>query len=342
MSQVITNAGRALLVEKIAQQQPLVLDTVVFAYHDAQQHDDVVDIERVYPDEEAIRAIYPVTRTGYVRADAVAYSVFIDAYAPEFVFNTVYLTHQATQTAFAIETTPTTTKLQTDISRNRRGSNLSRSFVISFDGARDITHIDIPAESWMFNFERATEDTPGMIVDAPHDENVWGRYKNKWVKVWQTGDVKMFSGSSREIEAGWTLADGQGYLSDGRPVPDLRGRFIMAAHAAHTPVDTTGGSQTEITSENGAHIHKVDVTPTVLTMEQLPRFNITGSKSVRYAHDNSVMVKRHNGYGQQLHTYALGGNQPHGHHTTLTANESHTHTVDTTPRYYALAFIIKV
>lgn len=359
MSQIITTAGRNLLAEKTAKRETLVLDTFVFAYHDNQQHEDAISAERTYPDESAIRAVHSVTRTGYVRDDTVAYSVFIDAHADEFVFNTVYLIHNATKTVFAIETTPTTTKTKTDISSNLRGSNLSRSFVVSFNAARAITHIDMPAEAWMFDFERATTQSAGMMFEAPDDENVWGRYKGEWVKVWQTGDVKMFSGTREQIERGWTLADGTGTLSDGRRVPDLRGRFIFGAND-FDEIDKSGGRNGWVaTTEEGAHTHKITTEGTSLTLEQMPKHHhiqpfaagITSCNAYGNSSINSHCIENFNaGYWHRPYTSSAGGDynleegksRPHYHKSYAHSTGEHKHHVYVKPRYYTLAFIIKL
>lgn len=359
MSQRITNEGRNLLAEKTAHNETLVLDTFVFAYHDDQNHEDEISAERSYPSASEIRAIHRVTRTGYVRDDTVAYSVFIDAYADEFVFNTVYLINNATKTVFAVETTPTTTKTKTDIRSNVRGSNLSRSFIVSFDAARDITQIDIPAESWMFDFERATHDSAGMIHDAPDDGNVWGRYKGEWVKVWQTGDVKIFSGTRAQVEKGWTLADGSGHLSDGRPVPDLRGRFILGATTYENIHETGGRTGPVQTSEKGRHSHDITVHGTSLTLEQMPKHKhiqpfaagISTCNAYGNSPINSHCIENFNaGYWKRPYTSRVGGSDsmaegqsaPHHHSAYAASSGEHQHEVDITPKYYTLAFIIKL
>ena len=207
----------------------------------------------------------------------------------------------------------------------------------------------------------ATPTIMGLMYDAPDDENVWGRYKAEWVKVWQTGDVKMFSGTRQNIEKGWALMDGKGTLSDGRRVPDIRDRFIVAAGSDYNS-DATGGSSTSTTTAKGVHSHSVSVNSAgahshsiavhghTLSVAQMPSHTHTYRNPMTYGLSGH-QYSDHSGWDQ---TSATGGSSSHNHSASSnsTGNHSHgassnntgdhSHNVSVIPPYYSLAFIIKL
>ncbi|WP_448343927.1 tail fiber protein [Desulfovibrio piger] len=123
----------------------------------------------------------------------------------------------------------------------------------------------------------------------------------------------------------WCLCDGT--ITNGLPVPDLRGRMIRGASDS-VPAGSTGGSEKHSHSLSGT------VGSTTLTVGQL----------ASHAHD---MVERpegggrhHTGEGGQPYTAGwtnyTGGSQPHTHALSGASDDA-----DSLPPYYALAYIMR-
>ena len=165
-----------------------------------------------------------------------------------------------------------------------------------------------------------------------------------------------FSGTELQVPEGWALCDGRTVAGFG-VVPDLRGRFLLGADTTH-PAGSLGGTATAVTATAGVHNHVN--TPVALTEAQMPSHahrpwvnggsgSGTGSterfgntQDVAIAGDgDSGSAKQYllkNGANKQL-VEATGGGQTHTH--GMDTGGGHGHSVDITPPYYALAFIIK-
>lgn len=169
------------------------------------------------------------------------------------------------------------------------------------------------------------------------------------------GVILMWSGTSANIPAGWALCDGSNVVGFGI-TPDLRNRFIVGATGAYSPGDT-GGSTSSGTSSSGGHTPVIN--DTTLTEAQIPlhghrlfAWNTTGSDSALDGFAISSFnisvagelapggaLINANAQGTRL-IEQTGGGQPHTH--TAAAVPNHSHTVTTTPPYYALCYIVKV
>lgn len=176
-----------------------------------------------------------------------------------------------------------------------------------------------------------------------------------------SGGIIMWSGSIASIPAGWALCDGT------NGTPDLRDRFVIGAGGTRTPA-TTGGAASATTSSAGAHSHTGTTGGTALTTAQLPAHTHTGTTSEAGSHrhlegahvefgtgDFIAATNRNTGAasdgeryyteyaGDHTHTFttdATGSGEAHAH--TISSDGAHTHTVDTLPPFYALAFIMKL
>lgn len=176
-----------------------------------------------------------------------------------------------------------------------------------------------------------------------------------------TGGIIMWSGSIASIPSGWNLCDGT------NGTPDLRDRFVVGAGSTYA-VGATGGATSGTTSSNGAHTHTGDTGSTTLTSDQIPAHTHTGTTDTSGAHKHGItwtQYQQGTGTGRQYytpfdagggtadngvvsagdhtHTFttdSTGGGQGHTH--TISSDGAHTHTVDTVPPYYALAYIMKL
>lgn len=117
------------------------------------------------------------------------------------------------------------------------------------------------------------------------------------------GSIIMWSGSI--IPTGWALCDGQ------NGTPDLRDRFVLAAHDLNS-VGKTGGSTTA-----------------TLTVSNLPA----------HTHNISGVTFTDNGQGGSLFS---GGEDEIKTGTSITGSTGEGDPFEITPPYYTLAFIMKL
>ena len=134
-----------------------------------------------------------------------------------------------------------------------------------------------------------------------------------------TGLIAMWSGSNAAIPSGWALCDG----SNG--TPNLRDRFIVGSGSTYA-TGNTGGADSKATSSNGDHNHDGNTGGHALTVAEVPDLNtlVVGGGA-----DPETVVEGLTGTGN-AHTHSIS------------SDGAHTHTVDVRPKYYALAFIMKV
>jgi microcystin-dependent protein len=161
------------------------------------------------------------------------------------------------------------------------------------------------------------------------------------------GGIIMWSGTVAEIPTGWALCDGQ----NGRP--NLTDRFIVGAGASYAPKATGGSDQFSIAQSNLPLLtHTITVTNS--GAHQHP---YTDDFWLDQANDQLP----NNGYETLGGTYRgaeksdLGNDRMYYRNKTIAASGVHNHTasssthgqatpvqIDNRPRYFALAFIIKL
>lgn len=143
-----------------------------------------------------------------------------------------------------------------------------------------------------------------------------------------SGMIVMWSGTLAQVPTGWKLCDGTGTLSNGNPIPDLRGRFIIGSggdSGATYNTGATGGTTT--------HSHTITIAGTALTVDQIPAHShtINGGNAGNFGN----RADRDGGNDGMISTNETGGGKPHTHTATET-------TATHLPPYFSLAFIIKV
>ena len=197
--------------------------------------------------------------------------------------------------------------------------------------------------------DRAKVEANSVTVkEAPIDGKQYVRQNGQWIEVetdneWRPGDIKMIAGSEDDIQPGWQLCNGVGQTSNGICVPDLRDRFIVCSGSSYT-TGTTGGSVTATTNEAGGHSHTVNIGSTTLSVAQMPshthsfRYRMYGGNST----DGSPWRISGGGYGGEQLNNATGSSHSHTHSGYCQSVTDHSHTVNVTSPYYALAFIIKL
>lgn len=148
------------------------------------------------------------------------------------------------------------------------------------------------------------------------------------------GLIMMWGYELATVPSGWKVCNGVGTLRDGRAVPDLRNRFIVAAGGTYAPA-AVGGAAT--------HTHELSISETTLTIDQIPSHNhgfrsmntpttelrpgIGGAELATAAGANNYGYE----YGRIQH---VGGGKPHGHGGSAKV-------ADNLPPYFALLYIIK-
>ncbi|WP_342323016.1 hypothetical protein AAEY27_00465 [Kosakonia sp. BYX6] len=144
------------------------------------------------------------------------------------------------------------------------------------------------------------------------------------------GLISMFSGDV--IPDGWALCNG----SNG--TPDLRDRFIVMAGSKYKG---KGGGAT--TTDSTTITGKVTIGSTKLTVAQIP----SHSHTAKTVSATTLLATIAGGVVNvalktaDANSGSTGGGEGHTHSATFSSN-AHTHTIDVTPPYYALAFIMKL
>jgi len=154
-----------------------------------------------------------------------------------------------------------------------------------------------------------------------------------------TGVICMWSGTLASIPSGWALCDGN------NGTPNLLDRFVVGVPTNGTNPGATGGSTSKTTTGHkhagssgsaGSHGH-------------------SGSTSTSGSHGHSPsghQIREGETPGSRLAIYSLSADGSHDHSVSISASGSHNHSVsigtntdtitDIRPKYYALAFIMKL
>jgi microcystin-dependent protein len=161
-----------------------------------------------------------------------------------------------------------------------------------------------------------------------------------------TGAITLWSGSNASIPTGWQLCNGT------NGTPDLRNRFIVGSGADYA-TGNNGGADTKTTSAGGNHNHGGATASHALTIAQMPSHDhpfrltrrVTGDDATGGTVDAQILTADRNRVNQNVNITGAdvqntGSGQSHSH--GISNSGTHTHTVDVRPRYYALAYIIKL
>ncbi|MHA3675203.1 phage tail-collar fiber domain-containing protein [Yersinia enterocolitica] len=150
MTTIITQHYEQWCANQIISGQPARPDTVVFAHIPDQ--DDNADILRdeTLPEAACIQYQMPVTQYGLIAPNAVAFSVILDATVGDFDYNWIGLLHAPSQTLCMIAHTPLQQKIKT--TNGVQGNNLTRTFVMEFDGAAAAMQVNVAADVWQIDF----------------------------------------------------------------------------------------------------------------------------------------------------------------------------------------------
>lgn len=148
----ITLAGEDLIAQKQAAQQPLNITRFIFANVPGLSPNNEVD--RAAPKPPAGQVVYsaeiPPANKGYVNPSQVVYSLQVGSDVGDWDFNWIGL-ESAEGVLFAVAYMPLQQKRR-NIPPLQLGNNITRNFLVVFDGAQALTGITIDASTWQHDF----------------------------------------------------------------------------------------------------------------------------------------------------------------------------------------------
>lgn len=152
MGASITLAGEDLIAQKQIAQEGLDVVRFIFANVPGLDHTGPVDRAAGLPDAGQIvyTATIPAENKGYVNPSQVVYSAQIGSDVGDWDFNWIGL-ETAEDVLFAVSYVPLQQKRR-NILPLQLGNNLTRNFLVVFDGAQALTGITIDASTWQHDF----------------------------------------------------------------------------------------------------------------------------------------------------------------------------------------------
>ncbi|QHC93400.1 phage tail protein [Pseudomonas sp. R84] len=152
MGASITLAGESLIAQKHAAQLGLDVTRFIFANVPGLDPSGPVDRAAPRPAAEQIVHVYdiPEENAGYVNPNQVVYSSQIGSDVGDWDFNWIGL-ETAEGVLFAVAYVPLQIKRR-NIPPLQIGNNLTRNFLVAFDGAQALTGITIDARTWQHDF----------------------------------------------------------------------------------------------------------------------------------------------------------------------------------------------
>lgn len=152
MSASITLAGESQIALKQSQKKPLVISRFIFA--NVPGLDPVTPIDRAAgkPPAGQIVQVYdiPKENAGYVNPSQVVYSAQLGSDIGDWDFNWVGLEDED-GLLFAVSYVPLQQKRR-NIPPQQVGNNVTRNFLVAFDGAMQLTGVKIDASTWQHDF----------------------------------------------------------------------------------------------------------------------------------------------------------------------------------------------
>lgn len=152
MSASITLAGESQIALKQSQQKPLIISKFIFA--NVPGLDPAAPINRAAgkPPAGQIVHVYsiPGQNAGYVNPNQVVYSAQLGSDVGDWDFNWIGL-EDADGVLCAVSTMPLQQKRK-NVPPLKIGNNITRNFLIAFDGAMALTGISIDASTWQHDF----------------------------------------------------------------------------------------------------------------------------------------------------------------------------------------------
>lgn len=152
MSASITLAGESQIALKQSQKKPLIVSKFIFANVPQLNPEKPVDRAAGKPAAGQIVHVYdiPAENVGFVNPDQVVYSAQLGSDIGDWDFNWVGL-EDADGLLFAVSYVPLQQKRK-NIPPQQIGNNVTRNFLVAFDGAMQLTGVTIDASTWQHDF----------------------------------------------------------------------------------------------------------------------------------------------------------------------------------------------
>ncbi len=163
---ILTNAGKALLAKLNADEQPLVIDQMVFAnipnIPDYPQPEDGLPSEYIVHEE-------PIEQRGRLSENAVIYSSTLRSSVGPFEFNWTGAYCSEHQTLVTIDHHSLTPKTVDE--SGVAGNTLVRSLVLEYKDVAAITNITVEPESWQYNASQRLSKMDLDVAQSLMDQN---------------------------------------------------------------------------------------------------------------------------------------------------------------------------
>lgn len=152
MGASITFAGESLIAQKTADDQTLNVTRFIFANVPGLNIDGAVDRAAARPTAAQIvhEVAIPDWNSGYVNPNQVVYSAQIGSDVGDWDYNWIGL-ETDDGILFAVSYVPLQQKRRT-IPPLQTGNNITRNFLVAFDGAQALTGLTIDASTWQHDF----------------------------------------------------------------------------------------------------------------------------------------------------------------------------------------------
>lgn len=150
MGASITLAGESLIAQKQGAQQILTVSRFILANVPGLDPDGPVDRAAGKPAAGQIVGTYDVTDAGYVNPNQVVYSLMLGSDIGDFDWNWIGL-ETAENVLLMVAYVPTQQKRR-NIPPLQLGNNVTRNFLVVFDGAQALTGLTIDASTWQHDF----------------------------------------------------------------------------------------------------------------------------------------------------------------------------------------------
>lgn len=170
MSSVLTTAGQSLINRLRAEEQPLKVDRMIFAYIPGLSVDGALSREQNMPPPSQIEhvAVIEPGHKGYVDPDQVVYSVILGTDVGDFYFNWIGLVESGSDTVVAVSVCGKIHKLKNQLAAGRTGNCITRNFIMKYIGAAELAAINVSAKTWQldwgFTIDLFIENATAIIV----------------------------------------------------------------------------------------------------------------------------------------------------------------------------------
>lgn len=150
MAASITLAGESLIAQKQAAAQPLIVSRFVLANVPGLNPNGPVNRAAGKPPAAQVVYTWPVTQDGFVNPNQVVYSLMMGTDVGDFDWNWIGL-ETSEGVLLSVAYVPVQQKRK-NILPEQIGNNVTRNFLVVFDGALQLTGIKVDASTWQHDF----------------------------------------------------------------------------------------------------------------------------------------------------------------------------------------------